>query len=104
MLTHVWKRLDNDANGNPRYATHFSALVPDLMAGRWGDRYSLVDLYGIAVKRANTVGGRKYNNRNFGGGIVFQSYCLEETEKSIEFAVDRASDQHVWADDDGQCH
>ena len=82
--THEWKRLNNDVNGNPRYAVHFRAMVPDLMAGHWGDHYSLPEMYRIAVKRANKIGGRRYHNKSFGGGIVFQSYSLEETEKAIE--------------------
>ena len=33
--------------------------------------------YDAAVKLANSIGGRKYNNKQYGGGLVFQSYSLD---------------------------
>lgn len=76
---HDWTRIDNDVNGNPRYVVHFSAFITaaDREAG-------LTDLYTVACKRANRIGGRKYHNKRYGGGIVFQSYSLDETEAAIE--------------------
>jgi hypothetical protein len=70
-----WKRLNNDVNGNPRYAVHFFTLLKD--------NEKTVSNYALAVKRANKIGGKKYHNKQFGGGIVFQSYSLRETEKEI---------------------
>lgn len=64
-----WHRVNNDTNGNPRYAVHFLPLVADLAR-----EVSIADRYRIACKRANTLGGRKYHNKSFGGGIVFQAY------------------------------
>lgn len=69
-------RLKNDVNGNPRYVVHFL----DLISGETG---SVSELYEIAVKKANKIGGRKYNTKTYGGGIVFQSYNLLDLEKSI---------------------
>ena len=42
------------------------------------------DNYGIAVKKANSIGGRKYHTKQYGGGIVFQSYNIEDTAKRIK--------------------
>jgi hypothetical protein len=39
--------------------------------------------YGIAVKRANKIGGRRYHTKQYGGGIVFQSYNIHDTERQI---------------------
>ena len=64
-----WTHIDNDTNGNPRYVCHFLAIDND---------------YSIAVKLANKIGGRKYHNKSYGGGIVFQSYNIENTEKAIK--------------------
>ena len=75
-----WTRIDNDTNGNPRYVCHFFALIPDLV---YEITVSLSDRYAIACKRANAMGGKKYHTRRFGGGIVFQSYSLPETENAI---------------------
>ena len=61
-------RLDNDINGNPRYVCHFLNIAGD---------------YPTAVKLANTIGGRKYHNKRYGGGIVFQSYNIADTERRI---------------------
>ena len=70
-----WKRLNNDVNGNPRFAVHFFTLLKD--------NETTVSNYALAVKRANKIGGKKYHNKQYGGGIVFQSYSLKETENAI---------------------
>ena len=70
-----WKRLNNDVNGNPRFAVHFFTLLKD--------NEKTVSNYALAVKRANKIGGKKYHNKQFGGGIVFTSYSLQETETYI---------------------
>ena len=54
-------RVNSDVNGNPRYVCHFLTMAPT---------------YDAAVKLANSIGGRKYNNKQYGGGLVFQSYSL----------------------------
>lgn len=36
----------------------------------------------------NKIGGRKYHVKSFGGGIVFQSYNLAETEEHIMRMID----------------
>lgn len=43
-------------------------------------------LLNMACKRANTVGGRKYTGKDFGGGIVFQSYSEDDLMDSIILA------------------
>jgi hypothetical protein len=52
-------RIKNDINGNPRYVIHFLNLNND---------------YENALKTARKLGGRKFHNKQYGGGIVFQSY------------------------------
>ena len=77
-----WTRINNDTNGNPRYVLHFLNLNTraELDADPWID---IPIKYAIAVKRANSIGGKKYHTKSYGGGIVFQSYSLEDTENSI---------------------
>lgn len=72
-----WTRVNNDVNGNPRYVCHFLNLVKD------GEGKSIDECYSIALARAGKIGGRKFHNRQYGGGIVFQSYNLYQTEKDI---------------------
>jgi len=68
-------RINNDANGNPRYVCHFLHL--DVYG--WQSNIDLSNRYAIACKLANSIGGKKYHNKQYGGGIVFQEYagCLE---------------------------
>jgi hypothetical protein len=60
-------RIKNDVNGNPRYVCHFLHLdVHGLQSN-----ISLSDRYAIAVKLANSLNGKKFHNKQYGGGIVF---------------------------------
>lgn len=61
-------RINNDVNGNPRYVCHFLAIDKD---------------YQTAIKKANKIGGRKFHNKQYGGGIVFQSYNIDDLNKSV---------------------
>jgi hypothetical protein len=78
-------RVNSDVYGNPRYVCHFLELVND------NDREKVKDmginfiseLYSIAVKKANKIGGRKYHNKSYGGGIVFQSYNTDDLSDKI---------------------
>ena len=68
-------QVNNDFYGNPRYVTHFFSLLKE-------DEQTLSN-YNLAVKRANKLGGKKYRGKDFGGGIVFQSYSLDDLRKRI---------------------
>ena len=61
-------KIKNDINGNPRYVVHFLNIADD---------------YQNAIHLANKIGGRKYHTKSYGGGIVFQSYNIKETERQI---------------------
>ena len=65
--------INSDVNGNPRYVCHWISLG--------------TDTYEQALSIARTVGGKKFNNKQFGGGIVFSHYNLETLEKKILQAV-----------------
>lgn len=87
-----WTRINNDINGNPRYVCHFFNLLTQkekyqdhATEGTGIDAAinSLDNQYKLALKCAKTLGGRKYHNNKYGGGIVFQSYNIKETEKQI---------------------
>jgi hypothetical protein len=81
-------RVNNDINGNPRYVCHFSNLSKDqdridFNAKFPGNITSVNHLYNEALNRAKQIGGRKFHNKQYGGGIVFQSYNIADTEKGI---------------------
>jgi hypothetical protein len=56
-------RINNDTNGNPRYVFHFLELA---------------DNYNEALFLAKKIGGKKFHNKQYGGGIVVQSYNLQD--------------------------
>ncbi len=72
----AFERVRNDVNGNPRYVCHFLSL--DIHGPDKGIGFGLSERYAMACKLANRAGGRKFHNKQYGGGIVFQSYSLEE--------------------------
>lgn len=82
-----FKRIKNDVNGNPRYVVHFLALLSDKEQHEISDKAKpfqyITDAYSYAIKKANKIGGKKYQGKDFGGGIVFQSYNINNLEKSI---------------------
>ena len=69
-------RVKNDINGNPRFVAHFLAFTtPDDLAGYMGlDK--ITQKYNLALSRAKALGGRKFHNKQYGGGIVFCTYSL----------------------------
>lgn len=76
-------RVNNDVNGNPRYVCHFLELVNDKDREQAQGIDYISDLYRIAINRAHKIGGAKYRAKSYGGGIVFQSYNIQDTEKAI---------------------
>lgn len=76
----TFSRVNSDVNGNPRYVVHFLNL---LTPAEVNDHGNVTGRYAIACKRANTIGGRKFHNKQYGGGIVFCSYSIDDTAKHI---------------------
>ena len=62
-------RINNDTNGNPRYVCHFLQFKNPKDEARFS--------YDQALKLAKSLGGRKFHNKQYSGGIVFQSYALD---------------------------
>lgn len=71
-------RVNSDTNGNPRYVCHFLEFIKDSEFN-----LSIDEKYTLALKRAKQLGGRKFHNKQYGGGIVFQSYNIKDTERKI---------------------
>lgn len=72
-----WTRIQSDYNGNPRYVVSWLAFK--------------TKTYEEALKLARTIGGRKFHNRQYGGGIAFKSFNLSETEAAIDRVVGGAA-------------
>jgi hypothetical protein len=72
-------RISNDTNGNPRYVIHFLQLL--------NDQERLLpfnEKYDYALKKAKKMGGRKFSNKQYGGGVVFQSYNIYDLAQKLE--------------------
>lgn len=77
--------VNNDGNGNPRYVCHFLNFITDNDREKLenGELTYLDMSYELALKRARKIGGLKFNNKQYRGGIVFQSYNITDTMNSI---------------------
>lgn len=73
----IFTRVKNDINGNPRYAVHFLKFLNEDEKNMFHNNYginAIHKMYEYALKKAKKIGGRKFHNKQYGGGIVFQSY------------------------------
>lgn len=69
-----WTRIASDVNGNPRFVCHFTDLEGFVLRFHNRATMTLDERYTRAIKAANKFGGRKYHNKGYGGGVVFQAY------------------------------
>lgn len=76
----VFTRVNNDINGNPRYVCHFTRIS----LGGLREEDTIQTRYEKALLKAKAFGGRKFHNKQYGGGIVFQSYNLNELKPLFE--------------------
>lgn len=58
-----WTKLKLDTNGNSRHVTSWCGFG--------------FKTYPEAVTAANSLGGRKFHNKQFGGGLMFQALGCE---------------------------
>ena len=83
-----YKRVNNDINGNPRYVSHFlnflSGVEQEEIRAKAKPFQAISDMYKEATNKARAIGGKVYRGKDFGGGIVIQSYNIEGTIKQIE--------------------
>ena len=70
-------RIANDTNGNPRYVLHYS---------------SLASTYAEALVIAKQRGGRKFHNKQYGGGIAFQEYNSADLVDWVQRVQDGVTD------------
>ena len=64
----MFTRINNNTNGHPRYVIHYLQLAND---------------YRRAMFLAKKLGGRKFHNKQYGGGIVFESYNTDDLKERI---------------------
>ena len=77
----VWYHLGNDAYGNPRVMTHFLNLIGPMEqreAHRMSANNERASIDTLEQWAKETVNGRNYRAKWFGGGIVWKSYLNDE--------------------------
>lgn len=79
-----YKKIKNDIYGNPRYVIHFGELLTQNEFDSFTGLDGISQAYALAIKKAKKIGGSKYRGKDFGGGIVFQSFNIESTIKDIQ--------------------
>ena len=72
-------RINNDINGYPRYVIHFL----NFLNSEEKNFLPFNKKYDYALKKAKLIGGKKFDTKQYGGGIVLQSYDIEQTKKQI---------------------
>lgn len=84
-------RKNNDVNGNPRFVCHFLSLITEEERDKlWakdhaGEIKSAISaMYELALQKSRCIGGKKFHNKQFGGGIIFQVYSEDELQKLID--------------------
>jgi hypothetical protein len=92
MNDYTITRIKNDVNGNPRRVIHFLAFITDAdRAERASQKLiSIGSLYDLALWKARKLGGKKFHNRQYGGGIVFQAYSDDEVHALVARALAKA--------------
>ena len=78
-------RVNNNVNGNPRYVVHFMDFINDDERDEAPQGLEYVNhLHTLALGKARKIGGKKYAGKEFGGGIVMQSYNTSKLIENIE--------------------
>ena len=80
-------RINNDYCGNPRYVCHFSDLMTLDEYQNALMNISIEEAYNTILSKVKPLGGKKYHCNDFGGGVVFQSYNLNELCERINEAL-----------------
>ena len=77
-----------DTNGNRRHVVHFLPIY-NAIANRTGMSYSALSErpYAIALDSMKQLGGKKYHNRKYGGGIAF-TLDRSQLQDDINQAID----------------
>jgi hypothetical protein len=79
-------RINSNSSGHPRFVTHFLNL---LTKTEKEEEMDIPTLYRKALNRARKWGGRKFDNKQYGGGICFVSWDTNTLEKYIKKELKR---------------
>ncbi len=97
MKTSKYPATRINRDGNPRYVVHFLAFLTladkdecqneaTRLTNAGQLTFCVPLMYERALQRARRVGGKKFHNKQYGGGIVFQCYGQSEIDALIKQA------------------
>lgn len=91
------KKVKSDINGNSRYVFHYLNLLTEkekhyhLNSGKTPSfrpfKRTTSYNYELALKRSRKIGGRKFHNKQYGGGIVVQAHSEDQVQELINTAM-----------------
>lgn len=98
----TFTKLTNDLSGNPRYCIHHQYLLtPAENAMRRNDLNQSESLressmihehyYLKAIRRANSIGGRKYDTKGYRMAVAFTAHSLPELCDHIAYVIYKAT-------------
>ena len=78
-----------DTNGNRRYVIHYLPIYNAIKSRTGMNHGALSDTpYIVAVDAMRSIGGKRYHNRKYGGGISFAGANLATLGAEIEESID----------------
>lgn len=69
-------RINNDVNGNPRYVIGYRQIARMIESAHKGDSLSVGYDETVAFVRGSGFG--RFHNKQYGGGLKFQSYNVQD--------------------------
>lgn len=81
-----WKPITNDSVGTPRFVCHFLRFITQIEQNDLWKVHGINTvsfMYRLALSRSKQFGGKKFHNKQYGGGIVFSTWDLMTLENHI---------------------
>lgn len=89
-------RVNNDSNGNPRVVVHWLSLLECEPLSQWDAERQVLNgipekglSYSLAQAIASNAGFKKYHNKQYGGGLVCQSYNDQAMLDALQWECER---------------
>lgn len=84
ITTSNFTSVNNDSYGNPRHVIHFLNVLPSNIDDM---NFSINGKYLHALYIAKQFGGKKFHNKQYGGGIAFATYNLDGLIEKLNKAI-----------------
>ena len=83
MITiHDLESIDSNGYGNPRYVMHWCSVSSEVCKSN-----DIMQKYNEVLDFCKPLGGKKYHNKKYGGGIAFTTYNLQSLCDKINAAL-----------------